>query len=136
MAVGRKLLLKKGSTVLAGLRTKSLAWSGESVDMTTAEDDGKRLLDELSGQEQIDISIDGIMKGSTLRDLVLGSSSKMLTDVTIEWPASASGATPASLSGDFRLSAYEEGAPYNDAITFSGTLESSGDWTYTPEVSA
>jgi predicted secreted protein len=136
MAVGRKLLLKKDSTVLAGLRTKSLAWSGESVDMTTAEDDGKRLLDELSGQEQIDISIDGIMKGSTLRDLVLGSSSKMLTDVTIEWPASESGATPAKLSGDFRLSAYEEGAPYNDAITFSGTLESSGDWTYTAEASA
>jgi len=133
MAVGRKLKLKKNATVLAGIRTKTLSYSGESIDLTSDEDLGKRLLDADAAQEQIDISFDGIAKDATLRDLVLGSSSKLLEDITLEFPVITSGNTAATLAGDFRLTGYEEGGTYNDAITFSGTLESSGDWTYTPE---
>lgn len=134
MAVGRKLLLKKGGTVVAGVRTKTLSWSGEPIDLTSGEDDGYRKLEAASGQEQIDISFEGLMKEETFRSLVLGSSSKLLTDITLEFPIlDAGNSTAATLSGDFRISSFEEGAPYNDAITFSGTLESSGEWTYTPE---
>ena len=134
-AIGRELLLKKGGTVIAGLRNVTLSWGGESIDVTSGEDGGKRLLLAASGQEQIDISFDGITKDSVLRDLVLGSATKLLTDITIEWPLfdSATNSDPADISGDFRIPSYEEGAPYQDAITFSGSLESSGAWTYDPE---
>lgn len=133
-SVGRELLLKKASVVIAGLRTVSLSWSGESIDITTGEDSGIRTLLAASGQEQVDLSCEGIMKAHTFRALVLGSASKMLTDITLEWPIATPGnTTEATLSGNFRISTYEEGMPYNDAITFSMKLESSGAWTYTPE---
>ena len=38
--VGRELLVKKNSTVIAGIRTATLDWSGESIDVTTGEDAG------------------------------------------------------------------------------------------------
>lgn len=135
MALGRKAKLKKDGSVIAGIRTVTLSWSGESVDLTTGEDDGFRLLDALSGQEQIDISFEGISKdGDVFRDLVFSNGSRMLTDITIEFEIlDPTNTTPASLTCDFRLSSYEEGKPYNDATTFSGTLESSGEWTYTAE---
>lgn len=137
MAVGRKFKLKKGADVLAGIRTKTLTYSGESIDLTSDDDLGKRLLDPDAAQEQIDISFDGIMKGDTLRALVLGSTSKLLTDITLEWPIMlATNTVPAKLVCNFRLTGYEEGGAYNDAVTFSGTLESSGAWTYTPEAAA
>lgn len=134
MAVGRKLKLKKGATVLAGIRTKTFTYAGESIDLTSDDDLGKRLLDSEAAQEQIDISFDGIMKGDTLRALVLGSGSKLLEDITLEFPIiTSSNTTPAKLAGDFRITGYEEGGTYNDAVTFSGTFESSGEWTYTAE---
>jgi len=133
--VGREALLKKGATVLAGVLTKGLNWSGESIDVTSGEDNGIRLLLDASGQEQIDIPIDGILKDDTLLNIVLNtSSSKMLTDITLELAILDSGnTTAATISGDFRISGFEVGLPYNDKATFSGTLESSGDWTFTPE---
>jgi TP901-1 family phage major tail protein len=134
MPVGRELLVKKGGTTIAGLRTATMSWSGESIDLTSGEDSGKRKLAAASGQEQIDISAEGIMKEASFRALVLGSASKMLTDITIEFPIlNSSNTTPAKLTGDFRISSFEESAPYKDAITFSMTLESSEAWTYTDE---
>lgn len=134
MAVGRKLIIKKADTRIAGLRTASLAWGGESIDLTSGEDNGFRLLDEASGQEQLDISGEGIMKEELFRELALSGSSKMLEDITIEYPIlDSANTTPATMTGNFRLSSFEESAPYNDAITFSYTLESSGEWTYTAE---
>lgn len=135
MPVGRKVLLKKGGSTIVGLRTTTISWSGESIDVTSGEDDGKRLLLAASGQEQIDISGEGIMKEEQFRTLVLGSTSKLLTDVTLEFPIldTATNSTAATLTGDFRISSFEEGNPYNDASTFSLTLESSGAWTYTAE---
>jgi len=134
-APGREFLLKKGGTVIAGLSNVTLSWGGESIDVTTGEDSGVRLLLAASGQEQIDLSFDGITKDSTMRDIALGSGSKMLTDITIEWPLfdSATNSDPADISGNFRFSSYEEGAAQAEAITFSGSLESSGAWTYDPE---
>lgn len=131
--VGRTLLVKKGSTVIAGLRNATITVGAESINVTSGEDDGKQLLLAASGEENISLSAEGIMKSGLLRDIMLGGGSKMLTDITLEWPLSDSGSTPADLTVNFRISSYEEGRPYNDAITFSASFESSGDWTYTAE---
>jgi len=123
---GREALLKKGATTIAGVRTKTISWSGGSIDVTTGEDSGKRTLLALSGQEQIDITFDGLAKDDTIREIAMSSSSKMLTDITLDMG-------DAVISGSFRISSYEEGFPYNDAATFSATLESSGAWVYNPD---
>jgi len=39
-----------------------VSWYGESIDLTTGEDNCKRVLEALSAQEQIDISAEGLMK--------------------------------------------------------------------------
>nr|BDD44160.1 hypothetical protein 27 [bacterium] len=124
---GRKFLLKKDGTVLAGIRTKSFAVNGEPIDITSDDDDGFRKLLEEAGQYQLDISFDGIVKDDTLRAIILAGGSLMLSDITMEMPDQ----DPAmELSGDFFLSDLEESGTYNEAVTFSGTLQSSGKWNY------
>jgi predicted secreted protein len=136
MAVGRKLLLKKNSTLIAGLRNVTISWSGGSIDLTSGEDNGIRLLDDLPAEEAITISGEGVMKEELFRNLILANpgTTKKLTDITVEFPIlNAANDTAATLACDFSMTAFEEGAPYKDAITFSLTLESSGEWTYTAE---
>jgi len=133
--VGRQASLEKNAVVLAGVRTKSITWGGESIDVTSGENDGIRLLLSASGQEQIDIPIEGVTKDDTLLNIAMDTTAdKMLTDITLTFDIrNPVNTTAATLSGDFRMSGYEEGMPYNDAITFSSTLESSGAWVFTPE---
>jgi predicted secreted protein len=50
----------------------------------------------------------------------------MLTDITIEYPDGA------VIDGDFYLVSVEEAGEYQDAVTFSASLQSSGEYTYTP----
>lgn len=135
MSLGRQMLLRKNSTTLVGLRNVTLSWGGESVDLTSGEDAGVRVLDALNGQEQIDISAEFILKDMTMLDIALNpATSKMLTDIDLEWPIIESGnATEATLSGNFKLTSFEQANPYNDAITGSLSLESSGDWTFSAE---
>lgn len=133
--LGRNFLIKKNNLVLAGVQTKSLSLGEESVDITSGEDSGFRLLENESGQRQIDISVDGILKDTTLKDIALDPvATKMLTDITLEWEVIESGnTTGATISGNFRLSSFEISGSYNEAVTFSCSLESSGAWIYTAE---
>lgn len=133
--LGREAELLKNNVVLAGVRTKSFSWGGESVDLSASDDDGLRVLSEKSGQEQIDISLEGIARDDTLKSIALvRATSKMLTDIVLSFDIrNPANTTKATLSGNFKLSSYEEGMPYNEGITFSASLESSGEWVYTPE---
>lgn len=131
--IGRELLIKKATVVLAGVRTKSLSFAGEPVDVTTDDDTGARTLLAESGQEAIDLSVEGITKDTVLRAAALGSGSLMLTDITLEFPKTGTQVTTGdTISGSFFLSSLEESGTYNDAMTFSASLQSSGAWTYTP----
>lgn len=123
-AKGRELLVKKGSTVLAGIRTKGVSMNGEPIDITTDDDAGYRTLLNDAGTYSIDLSIEGITKNDTLRALIAAGGSLMLTDITIDYPDGK------TLSGDFFLNSLEETGTYNEAVTFSGSLQSSGTWTY------
>jgi predicted secreted protein len=126
-SVGRATVLKKNGTAIAGVRTKTLSWGGESIDVTSNEDGGVRLLLDESAQEQIDITFDGVEDGTTIRDIWANpATSRMLTDIEYEF---ADGST---ITGNFRLTSYELSSPYNEATAFSASLESSGLWTYTP----
>ena len=131
--VGREFLIKKNSVVLAGVRTKSFSFAGEPVDVTTDDDTGFRTLLAESGQEAIDISVEGLTKDVVIRGAALGSGSLMLTDITLEFPKTGTQVTTGdTIAGNFFLSSLEESGTYNDAMTFSASLQSSGAWTYTP----
>lgn len=123
--IGRDLLVKRGSTVIAGVRSKGVAFNGEPVDVTTDDENGYRTLLSEAGTYSLDLSVEGVTKDNELRSAVLGNSTLMLTDISIEWP---NGDT---LTGNFFFASLEETGPYNDALTFSGSLQSSGEWVYT-----
>lgn len=123
--VGRNLLLKTGSTVIAGLRTKGISVNGEPIDVTTDDDAGYRTLLAEAGQMALDISLDGITKDNELRQAINADTTLTLAGASIEYP---NGDT---ITGTFLLVSLEESGAYNDAITFTGSLQSSGQWTYT-----
>lgn len=130
-AIGRNLLLKKGGTKLVGLRTKSWSFNGEPIDKTNDDDAGFRSLLTDAGTKSMDISFDGVAEDELIQDLVLSGGSLMLTDITLEWPLRSGDTTAASLVGDFFLTSFEQSGTYNDAVTFSGSLQSSEEWVYT-----
>lgn len=131
--IGREFLIKKNGVTLAGVRTKSFSFAGEPIDVTTDDDTGFRTLLAESGQEAIDISVEGLTKDVVIRGAALGSGSLMLTDITLVFPKTGTQATSGDeISGNFFLTSLEESGTYNDAMTFSASLQSSGAWTYTP----
>lgn len=127
-AKGRALLVKRGVTVIAGLRTKGVSINNEPIDVTTDDEAGYRTLLGDPGAKSLDLSIEGITKDDDLRVAILASGSMMLTDVTITYPDGG------ILDGDFFFASLEETGTYKEAVTFSGSLQSSGQWTYTPGV--
>jgi TP901-1 family phage major tail protein len=125
---GRELLIKKNDVVLAGVRTKTVTINGEPIDVTTDDDSGYRTLLGDPATRSIDLSVEGITKDATLRAIVAGGGSQMLTDITVEYPNGD------EISGDFYLVSIEEAGEYQDAVTFTASLQSSGEYTYTPTV--
>jgi len=123
--VGRNLLLKTGSTVIAGVRTKGIVVAGEVIDVTSDDDGGYRTSLAEAGQKSLDISVDGITKDAELREAMLTGMTLTMTGLSIEYP---NGDT---ITGDFLLVSVEESGSYNDAVTFTASIQSSGAWTYT-----
>lgn len=125
--VGRADTIRKNNVVIVGVQDKRISWSGESIDVTSDEDVGVRKLLEDYGQQQLSISISGVFKDPTFRAIALNSStSGHLTDITYHF------ADGSSIAGDVLLVGYDDGGPYNDATTFSVTLEYSNTWTLVP----
>ena len=120
--IGRAYTIKKNNTAIAGVRTKTLSINHEPVDITSDDDDGFRTLLSTVGESSFELSVEGVLKDSVLFDAATGSGSKLLTDITIEHPSG-------TISGDVFLTAFESTGAYNDAVTFSATFQSSGDWT-------
>jgi predicted secreted protein len=122
---GRKLLIERGTTLLAGVRTKGVAINREAVDITNDDDDGWRGVLHEPGEKQIDLTVGGVTKDDTLRAIAF-TDPAVLEDMTLEFPDGS------TIEGDFFVSSYNESADYNDAITFEATFQSSGIITYTP----
>lgn len=115
--LGRKVTVSVGGAVVATARTTSMTVNNEPVNITSAGDDGiRRLMDE-PGEKSVEITLDGLYTDASLYDLAQGAS--LLTAVVLTYEGY-------TLTGDFFLASYNEGQPYNEAVTFSATLQSSG----------
>lgn len=128
----RDLLVKKGVTRLLGINAKSIAVAKEPIDITTDEDNGFRTLLDVAGTKTLDISFSGVVKDAVLRGLIMTGGSQLLTDITIEYPPIGGQSQGDVISGDFYLANLtENGGGSDGAIEFDGSLQSSGEWTYT-----
>lgn len=125
--VGRKATLSKGQTLVAAIRTKSASINNEPVDITTDDDNGFRTMLQDPGTKTLDLTVEGIIKDATLLTIAM-STTDILEAFSILFP------TIGTLAGDFVVTGFETGAPYNEAATFSCTLQSSGAFTFTAAV--
>lgn len=127
--VGRKVLFTPdgASTPIAGARTKTITINNEAIDITSDDDVGFRtLLAEDPALRSISMSVEGITKNGTLIALAAGASGSLIGDYELEFTGIG------TITGQFHIGTVELGAIYNEAVTFSATVESSGEFTYTP----
>jgi predicted secreted protein len=127
--VGRRVTFTPtGSGVaLTGVRTTSLTIGNEPIDITSNDDNGYRtLLAEDPAMRMLDISVEGITKDAALIALAAAGGSGLLSGYELDLQAFG------AFTGDFYIGNLELGMPYNEAITFSCTIQSSGPYTYTP----
>jgi len=123
---GRAVLIAIGATSLADeLRTKTVSFAGELVDVTAAGDSGwMTTLDATFNSQMVTIALDGVLKATTLSDMAFTGTQETMT-ITIGGLY--------TLDGDFQFqSGFQIGAPYNGETTFSGTLQSVGVITKAP----
>ena len=115
--LGRKVTISVGGSVVAVARTKSLTINNEPVNVTTDGDDGiQQLLDE-PGEKSVEVSVEGIGDQETFIEKAL--SNDLMEAVIFNYGTF-------TVTGDFFQASYNEGLPYNDAITFTASYQSSG----------
>jgi len=116
---GRDLTISSAGVTIAGVRTKGISVNRTPIDVTNEDDDGVRKLLVEAGEVTVDISMDGVTKNSTLRSAALDPTNA-LEALTITFPDAS------TITGSFFITSYEETGTYNDAITFSASLQSAG----------
>lgn len=128
---GRDFVVKKNTTAIASVRTKSVTWNGTPIDVTSDDDDGAMTyLADKFGNTSLEISVEGLTDDDVLSDLAFSAteSDKFLSDLTLER------ANGDAISGSFILTNYVENGQYQEATTFTATLIRNGIHTFTPSV--
>lgn len=123
---GREFLIKYAGVAIACVRESSMVIDGSPVDITSKCDSGYRTLANFSGTESMEVTGSGVVTGTVMRDLALGTTSKLLTDVTLEYGDTQGGTE--TVTCDFFLASYTETGPHETEQTFEVTLQSSGSW--------
>lgn len=121
---GRDLLILKNAIAIAGAQENGISIDNSPIDITSIGDGGYRTLADFAGMRTLDISVSGVWVDKVMRDQALGATI-LLTDITIEF------ADGGDIAGDFYLASYEETGAHDGAVTFTASLQSSGEWTYT-----
>ena len=109
-------------------RSKTLTIGSESIDITQDCDGAfRRLMDEPASRF-LDMAVEGVLTQDDWLLQALDTSSNVFLN---EYTMVIRGV--GSITGDFFISNYELGASHDDAVTFSATVQSSGEWVFTPE---
>ena len=131
--IGRGLVFEYPTgTKIASVRTKSFTVDSSAIDVTTDDDTGIRVLLEDSGQRQIDMSVEGILASDVLLEQIIDGT-LFIQELTIKFPFTFT-TTQATLVGSFRFNNFEVTGEYQDSITFSATMQSTGAQVFTPAV--
>jgi len=111
-------------------RTKTITIAGEPIDITQDCDGAFRTLLSTPASRSIDMTVEGILRQDDWALQALDpATSNFLEQYALVIPGLG------TITGDFFIGNFEVGAPYNESVTFSATVQSSGAWTFTPEAS-
>ena len=131
--VGRKVTFTptgSGAPVI-GARTKSISINNEGIDITSDDDSGwQTFLAADPAQRGLSMSIAGVLKDTALTDLALQDGSLLISEYTLDVDGLF------SVVGDFHFGNMSVEAPYNEAVTFTAEVSSSGPLVYTPDSTA
>jgi len=125
---GRLVTIDKNAvTIEDELRTKTVNFNGELVDVTTSGDSGwTTTLDGVFNTNNVTLAIDGVIKNTTLSDMAFSGAQDTFT-ITVS--------DLFTLTGTWQFQAgFSIGAPYDGESTISGTLQSVGEITKAPVV--
>lgn len=123
---GKDLLLKMHDglafVTVAGLRSRTLAFNAQSVDVTHAESAGRwRELLDGAGVKRASVSGSGVFKDAAsdalVREAFFSGALKACEVVIPDF---------GTVSGPFQITALEIGAEHDREVTFDLTLESAG----------
>jgi predicted secreted protein len=126
---GRLFAIKKDGTTIAGVREKSVTYSGTPIDTTNDDDTGvASMLSGAFASEAMDVAISGISDSDVLSDLAYSTTpgDRHLTDITLDFPNGD------VISGNFILTNFVRTGSYQDAMTFTASLVRNGAHTFTP----
>jgi len=127
-AAGRTALVKKGATVIGGVRVSNIQVDYTPIDVTDNDSTGlQALLDDYS-MGVLSFDVEGIEKDAVLRNIAFDpATSKKITDLTFTFGSAEVGVDV--IAGDFFMLNYKEGNDYKEATTFSCSFTSSEAWT-------
>lgn len=116
--IGRNLVLSKGATPIAGVRTKSLTVNNETIDFTDDDSDGWQELSDAVGQRNVTLSVSGVYVNNDL--LTFGIAAD------IQDTFSLAGVGGRTVSGLFNITSYSESAEHTGEVTFEAEFVSAG----------
>jgi TP901-1 family phage major tail protein len=127
---GRNFLLKQGSaaagTILAAQKVTNLKLNNEQVDITNKDSGGWRQLLEGAGTQSMDISVEGVFSNGAIEHTVRGYAlANSINAFALVFPDGD------YIEGNWAISNYERAGSFNGEETYSMTLQSSGQPTYT-----
>jgi predicted secreted protein len=127
---GRKVRIYEGTTVaggtlVAGARSDSISINNEAIDITDKSSDGWRTMLDDASVRTVDMTVEGLLDGSSLLAASLGATTALLGDYIIDIDGIG------TVAGEFHFSSFEIGAPHDDAATFTATIASSGPIAFT-----
>lgn len=122
---GRKLRIIRDTTAIAGARSDSLTINNEPIDITVKDDLGWRTYLADAGVRSIDAEVEGVLQDATLISVAVGSASSLLEAHTIEIEGLG------SFTGNFFLNSLAITGEQADATTFTASIQSSGEITWT-----
>lgn len=127
---GLSMLLKLGTvaspTTVAGLKNTTLSLNNEMVDVTTKSSSGYRTLLAQAGVQSLTITANGTAESDsgfeTLQGYAFANSINTMNMIFGDGD---------TIEGSFQVTKFEISGDYNGAQTFTITLESSAQWTFT-----
>jgi predicted secreted protein len=132
--LGHYVKLRVNGSVIVCFKSLTFTHNGEPIDISDSCSNGVRELAAESALRSVDIAAEGIMKQKIIKQKLFAND-MVFEDAELVYPHSdGSGADGDIIAGDFVISAYSEGIPFDNVVTFSATLQSTGAFTYTEEV--
>ena len=127
-APGRNAKVYKNAVLIGGVRVTNISIDSTPIDVTDNDSAGLQELLPESSMRVLSFDIEGVYKDPVLRDIALDpDASQLLTDMTFKVGDAL--AAVDTIGGSFFMLNYKEGNDYKEAVTFSASFTSSGEWT-------